>query len=127
LDPFGQNEHVLRDSFVRNIVEIFVFFADFIRVSVVSLRMSRRKCEKMTRADQAAVEATHAAADHRIATGARKVVDISNARSELFFYPTIRAAITAECPWLDYTCPACCRIGEIDLRQVDRHPFAWCS
>ena len=40
------------------------------------------------------------------------------------FHPTIRAAITAGCLWLDYMCQACCRIGEIDLRQVDRHPDA---
>ena len=90
----------------------------------MSLRMSRRKWEKMTRAEQAAVGAARSAADHRIAARARKVVEIWNARSELFFYPTIRAAITAGCPWLDYMCPACCRIGEIDLRQVDRHPDA---
>ena len=64
----------------------------------MSLRMSRRKWEKMTRAEQAAVEAARAAADHRIAARARKVVEIWNARSELFFYPTIRAAITAGCP-----------------------------
>ena len=51
-------------------------------------------------AEQAAVEAARAAADHRIAARARKVVEIWNARSELFFYPTIRAAI--KCPWLDY-------------------------
>ena len=70
------------------------------------------------------MEAARAAADHCIAARARKVVEIWNARSELFFYPTIRAAITAGCPWLDYMCPACCRIGEIDLRQVDRHPDA---
>jgi hypothetical protein len=43
--------------------------------------------------------------DPCIATRARKVVEIWNARSELFFYPTIRAAITAECPWRDYMCP----------------------
>ena len=67
----------------------------------MSLRMSRRKWEKMTRAERAAVEAARAAADHRIAARARKVVEIWNARSELFFYPTIRAAITAGCPWLD--------------------------
>ena len=60
---------------------------------------------KMTRAEQAAVEAAGAAADHRIAARARKVVEIWNARSELFFYPTIRAAITAGCPWLDYSLP----------------------
>lgn len=90
----------------------------------MSLRMSRRKWEKLTLAEQAAQEAAHAAAEHGIVTRARKVVEIWNARSDLFFFPTIRAAITAGCPWLDYMCPACCRVGEIDLRQVDRHPDA---
>jgi hypothetical protein len=90
-------------------------------LTLMSLRMSRRKWEKLTRAEQAAEEAAHAAAERGIVTRARKVVDIWNARSDLFFYPTIRAAITAGYPWLDYMCPACCRVGEIDLRQVDRH------
>jgi hypothetical protein len=86
-------------------------------LAVMSLRMSRRKWEKMTRAERAAEEAARAAAERGIVTRARKVVEIWNARSDLFFYPTIRAAIAAGCPWLDYMCPACCRIGEIDLRQ----------
>ena len=51
--------------------------------------------QRKARAEQAAVEAARAAADHRIAARARKMVEIWNARSELFFYPTIRAAITA--------------------------------
>jgi hypothetical protein len=93
-------------------------------LTVMSLRMSRRKWEKMTRAEQAAEEAACAAAERGIVTSARKVLEIWNARSDLFFYPTIRAAIAAGCPWLDYMCPACCRVGEIDLRQVDRHPDA---
>ena len=45
------------------------------------------------------------------------MVEIWNARSELFFYPTIRAAITAGCPWLTRL-PGVLRIGEIDLRPV---------
>jgi hypothetical protein len=31
------------------------------------------------------------------------------------------AAIAAECPWLRFYCPACRRIGEVDLRKLDRH------
>jgi len=86
--------------------------------------MSRSKWEKMTWAERAAEVAARAAAQRGIVTRARKVVQIWNARSDLFFYPTIRAAIAAGCPWLDYMCPACCRIGEVDLRQVDRNPDA---
>jgi hypothetical protein len=96
----------------------------FDTLAVMSLRMSRRKWEKMTRAERAAEVAARAAAERGIVTRARKVVEIWNARSDLFFYPTIRAAIAAGCPWLDYMCPACCRIGEVDLRQVDRNPDA---
>ena len=96
----------------------------FDTLAVMSLRMSCRKWEKMTRAEQAAEEAARSAAERYMVTRARKVVEIWNARSDLFFYPTIRAAVAAGCPWLDYMCPACCRIGEIDLREVDRHPDA---
>jgi hypothetical protein len=56
---------------------------------------------------------------------AKRVVGIWNARHaanrDLWFYPTIGAAIAAECPWLRFYCPACRQIGEVDLRQLDRH------
>ena len=56
---------------------------------------------------------------------AKRVVAIWNARHagnrELWFYPTIGAAITAGCPWLRFYCPACRQIGEVDLRNLDRH------
>jgi hypothetical protein len=42
---------------------------------------------------------------------AKRVVGIWNARHAanrvLWFYPTIGAAIAAECPWLRFYCPAC--------------------
>ena len=47
-----------------------------------------------------------------------------NARTELLFYPTFRTALVAGLPWLEYMCPGCRQVGELDLREVDRHPEA---
>jgi hypothetical protein len=52
------------------------------------------------------------------------VVEIWNARTELLFYPTFRTALAAGLPWLEYMCPGCRQVGELDLREVDRHPEA---
>jgi hypothetical protein len=56
---------------------------------------------------------------------AKRVVGIWNARHavnrDLWFYPTIGAAIAVECPWLRFCCPVCRQIGEVDLRRLDRH------
>jgi hypothetical protein len=56
---------------------------------------------------------------------AKRIVGIWNARHaanrDLWFYPTIDAAIAAECPWLRFYSPACRHIGEVDLRKLDRH------
>src|SRR5215472_10056626 len=38
--------------------------------------------------------------------------------------PTLRCAIVAERPWLDVHCPGCSTGRAIDIRTVDRHPFA---
>jgi hypothetical protein len=43
---------------------------------------------------------------------------------ELFFSPTIRAAILAHTPILTFACPACQVTGSVDLRKLDRHPRA---
>jgi len=63
--------------------------------------------------------------DRRAATA---LVTIWNARRasgrELWFYPTIGAAIVAGRPWLSVMCPACQMIGEVDLRTLGRHPGA---
>jgi hypothetical protein len=90
----------------------------------MSLRMSRRKWAKMTYAERAAEEAACAAAERGVTTRARKVVEIWNARTELLFYPTFRTALAAGLPWLEYMCPACRQVGELDLREVDCHPEA---
>jgi hypothetical protein len=61
----------------------------------------------------------------KAAREAKRVVGIWNARHtanrDLWFYPTIGAAIAAECSWLRFYCPACRQIGEVDLRKLDRH------
>jgi hypothetical protein len=38
---------------------------------------------------------------------------------ELWFHLRIGTAIAAGHPWLTFLCPACQRIGEIDLRRLD--------
>ncbi len=43
---------------------------------------------------------------------------------ELWFYPTIGAAIAAERPWLTFHCPGCRVIGQVDLRTVGRGSVA---
>jgi hypothetical protein len=59
---------------------------------------------------------------------AGQIVDIWNSRMagglELFFSPSIRAAIVARKPILTFYCPACQVTGDLDLRKVDRHPGA---
>jgi hypothetical protein len=61
----------------------------------------------------------------KAAREAKRVVGIWNARHtasrDLWFYPTIDAAIGTECPWLRFYCPACRQIGEVDPRKLDRH------
>jgi hypothetical protein len=58
---------------------------------------------------------------------ARRIVAMWNGRRakgrELWFHLRIGAAIAAG-PWLMFLCPACQQIGEIDLRELDRHPNA---
>jgi hypothetical protein len=58
---------------------------------------------------------------------AEKLVAIWNSRASRkarpSFYPTIETALLAGTPWLAYQCPACQAIGDVDLRDVDRHPM----
>lgn len=59
---------------------------------------------------------------------AERVIDLWERRrargAEPLFHPTIGAAIRAGKPRLTCWCPGCGVVGEIDLRQVDRHPGA---
>ena len=45
-------------------------------------------------------------------------------RMPMLFSPTVGAAISAGCWFLWVRCPACRTINAIDLRGLDRHPYA---
>lgn len=90
--------------------------------------MDRRAQERERAAARAAEAAKRAEAERRAIVDAQKIVSIWNARQaggrELWFYPTIGAAIAAGYPWLSFSCPACQQVGTVDLRTLDRHPGA---
>jgi hypothetical protein len=92
---------------------------------MASHRISDRQRARIEAEDQRAYERKHAAAKRKAVNAARKVVAIWNERRkagvELWFYPTIGAAITAGCPLLSFYCPACGQVTEVDLRKIDRH------
>jgi len=46
------------------------------------------------------------------------------AGEDIWWSPTIRAAIVAGMPWCDVHCPGCRTNRSFDLRTVDRHPLA---
>ena len=89
---------------------------------------NRRAQEREHAAARAADEAKRAEAERKAAADTQKIVEIWNARQaggrELWFYPTIGAAIAAGLPWLTYSCPGCRMVGSVDLRTLDRHPGA---
>jgi hypothetical protein len=68
------------------------------------------------------------AADVAARDEARRVVDRWNraiaAGRDIWWSPTMRAAIVAGTPWLDVYCPGCRTSRAIDIRAIDRHPFA---
>jgi hypothetical protein len=86
---------------------------------------NRRAQERERAAARAAEEAKRTEAKRK---AAQKIVAIWNARQaggrELWFYPTIGAAIAAGFPWLTFSCPGCQTVGSVDLRTLDRHPGA---
>jgi hypothetical protein len=56
---------------------------------------------------------------------ARRVVEQDLAAgSDMWWSPTIRAALVAGMPWLDVHCPGCGTIRALDIPTVDRHPLA---
>jgi hypothetical protein len=59
---------------------------------------------------------------------ARRVVERWNAElasgHDLWWSPTIRAAIVAGMPWLDVHCPGCKTTRAINVGTIDRHPLA---
>ena len=59
---------------------------------------------------------------------ARRVITRWNqnlaAGRDMWWSPTIRAALVAGMRWLDVYRPGCGTIGALDIRTVDRHPLA---
>jgi len=53
-----------------------------------------------------------------------RVIKVGGGRMPMLFSPTIGAAITAGYWFLWVRCPACRTINAIDLRGLDRHPYA---
>jgi hypothetical protein len=76
---------------------------------------NRRQQERA--AARAADEAKRAEAQRKSIEDAQKVVAIWNARQaegrELWFYPTIGAAIAAGFSWLNFSCPAAGRLARL--------------
>ena len=89
---------------------------------------NRRAQERERAAARAAEAAKRAGAERKALAEAQNIVGIWNARQaggrELWFYPTIGAAIAAGFPRLSFSCPACGQVGLVDLRTLDRHPGA---
>src|ERR1700674_2728736 len=77
--------------------------------------------------DLAAYLRSHAA-DQAARDDAMRVIErwnraIASGR-DIWWSPTIRAAIVAGMPWLDVYCPSCRTSRAIDIRTIDRHPLA---
>jgi hypothetical protein len=68
------------------------------------------------------------AADRAARDDAARVVERWNravaGNRDMWWSPTIRAAIIAGMPWLDVYCPGCRTSRSLDLRTIDRHPLA---
>jgi hypothetical protein len=68
------------------------------------------------------------AADRGKRDDAARVVERWNkaiaAGRDIWWSPTIRAAIVAGMPWADVHCPGCQTSRSLDLRTIDRHPLA---
>jgi hypothetical protein len=68
------------------------------------------------------------AADKAARDEAARVVERWNkaiaAGRDMWWSPTIRAAIVGGTPWLDIHCPGCRTSRSLDLRTIDRHPLA---
>jgi hypothetical protein len=61
--------------------------------------------------------------DRRAATALVSIWDARLASGrELWFCPTIGAATAGGRPWLQFMCPGCLMVGEVDLHKLGRHP-----
>ena len=69
-----------------------------------------------------------AAAERESIEYARRVVERWNAAvadgRDVWWSPTIRAAIVAGMPWANVYCLGCRTCRSLDLRTIDRHPLA---
>jgi hypothetical protein len=68
------------------------------------------------------------AANHAARAEAEGVVqrwnDAIATGADIWWSPTLRAALVAGTPWLDVYCPGCQTSRAIDIRTIDRHPMA---
>jgi hypothetical protein len=67
-------------------------------------------------------------ADQAARDDAARVIERWNgalaAGRDIWWSPTIRAALVAGTPWLEVYCPGCQTIRALDIRTIDRHPMA---
>jgi hypothetical protein len=67
-------------------------------------------------------------ADQAARDDAARVIERWNgalaAGRDIWWSPTIRAALVAGTPWLEVYCPSCQTIRALDIRTIDRHPLA---
>jgi hypothetical protein len=81
-----------------------------------------------TRGHDIAASLRSGAADAAARDEAGRVVERWNlalaAGRDMWWSPTIRAALVAGTPWLDVYCPGCGTIRALDIRTIDRHPLA---
>ena len=86
---------------------------------------SKRTMEHERAAARREAEARAAEARRPQLEIARKIIGIWNGRlargAELWFHPTIGAAIAAGLPVLRFVCTGCGIEGTVDLRTIDRH------
>src|ERR1700680_3347610 len=81
-----------------------------------------------TRGHDIAAGLRTSAADKEARDGAARVIDRWNTAiaigRDIWWSPTIRAALVAGTPWLDVVCRGCRTSRALDLRTIDRHPIA---
>jgi hypothetical protein len=81
-----------------------------------------------TRGHDLAAYLQNHAADQAARDDAMRVIERWNrdlaAGRDMWWSPTIRAALVAGTPWLDVDCPGCRTSRALDIRTIDRHPLA---
>jgi hypothetical protein len=81
-----------------------------------------------TRGHDIAASLRSSAADIAARDEARRVVERWNQSlatgRDMWWSPTIRAALIAGTPWIDVYCPGCRTSRALDIRTIDRHPLA---